>query len=170
MKPKYMLLLVLSLAFSASAVGQQRWFENGTGSFKRLQWEDVAIVIFYNTAGTPSPIGGQIFTFANGKFEDWGTVPKESPSLKKLLALINSNKDRWIKMQPHQQGAYLRPNQAVAYADMKTIVSYTKITPIDFGGQEVYAIKFENFNGRGAVLDAGEKARVDKLISDSQNQ
>lgn len=71
-------------------------------------------------------------------------------------------------MQPHQQGSYLRPNQAVAYADLKTIIGYTKVTPIEFG-QEVYAITFENFNARGAVVDANEKARVEKLIADSQN-
>src|SRR5829696_3684280 len=67
MKPKFTLLLVLILAISTSAVGQQRWFENGTGSFKRLQWENVAIVVFHHTANTSSLIGGQIFTFANGK-------------------------------------------------------------------------------------------------------
>jgi hypothetical protein len=170
MKPKFILLLVTILAISASAFGQQRWFENGpnTGSFKRLQWENVAIVIFYNPANPASSTGAHIFTFADGKFEDWGIVPKNSQSLRILLTLINGSNARWLKIQPHQKGSYLRPDQAVAYADFKTIVSYTKVFPIEFG-QEVYAITFENFNGKGAVVDAAEKARVDKLISDSQN-
>jgi len=168
MKLKIVLLFVLSFTFSSAVAGQQRWFENAPGSFKRVQWENVAIVIFYNAQDSSFNIGAHIFTSVDGKFDDWGTIPKGSPSLNKLFNLIEGSKPRWVKMQPHQQGSYLRPNQAVGYADMKTIIGFTKVTPIEFG-QEVYAITFENFNGRGAVVDVTEKARIEKLIADSQN-
>lgn len=149
-------------------LAQQRWFENGPniGSYKRVQWENIAAVIFYNPENPNSAVGARIYTISNGRFEEWGAVPKESTSLPKLRQLIEANQQRWIKMQPHENGAYLRPNQAVGFADINRIVTLIKVYPIEFG-QEVYQLTLENFNGRAAIVDENAKARVEKMIADS---
>lgn len=161
------LLLLFVALISSSAFGQQRWFENGTssGSYRRVQWEDVAVVVFYNPSSSAA-VGARIYAIANGKLEPWGTVPKGSPSIPKLRALITAKKERWIKMQPSENGAYLQVNNGVGYVDMSRIVSATQATPIDFG-QEVYILGVENSLGTGAVIDPAEKTRIEKMITDS---
>lgn len=76
MKLRILLVVVLASTFSSTVAGQQRWFENAPGSFKRVQWENVAIVVFYNAQDSSFNIGARMFTFADGKFDDWGTIPK----------------------------------------------------------------------------------------------
>ena len=157
------------LLLSSAASGQQRWFETGTtagSSYKRVEREKVAAIVFYDPAG-PNPAGAHIYTFSDGSYGDWGAVPKGSSSLTKLRDLIRAKPERWVKAQPHEQGSYLRPNEAVGYFDLNRVVSSIKVTPIEFG-QEVYALGFEYSQGRAAVIEAGEKARIDTMIADSQ--
>lgn len=165
---KYILrgaLLAFALTMSSSAFGQQRWFENGTthGSYKRVEWGNVAAVTFYNPT---APFGARITTWSNDEFKEWLVVPNGSPSIAKLLELIKAKKERWIKMQPHENGRFLTPNEAVGYIDVRRILSSTKVTHVEFG-QEVYVLAMENTIGRVAVIDPTEKARIDKMISDS---
>ena len=156
--------LLLSLIFIASpAFAQQRWFETSSSTHKRVDWATVMAVIAYKA---PHPNGARILTFTNGKVEEWGTIPPGSPSLDKLEALIRAQKDRWLQMQPHEQGSYLTKDRAVAYIDVSRIVSVARVTPIEFG-QEVYVLGFESSTGRGAVVEPSQKARIDKMIADS---
>lgn len=156
--------LFLSVLLIPSPVfAQQRWFETSSSMHKRVDWATVMAVIAYKA---PYPVGARILTFTNGKVEEWGTIPHGSPSLDKLEALIKAQQVRWLQMQPHEQGSYLTKDRAVAYIDLSRIVSVAKVTPIEFG-QEVYVLGFENSTGRGAVVEPSQKARIDKMISDS---
>lgn len=151
------------LLIASPALAQQRWFETGDNMHKRVDWSTVGAVIAYKA---PYPVGARILVYNNGKLEEWGTVPRGSASINKLEALIQAQKDRWLQMQPHEQGTYLTKDRAVAYIDVSKIVSVSKVTPIEFG-QEVYVLGFENSTGRGAVVEPTQKARIDKMITDS---
>jgi len=156
-------LFIVLAPLSVSA--QNRWFQTGTASYQRVDWDTVAVVIFYNN---PSTTGARLYTFTNGKIVEWGAIPQGTTSATKLFHLITGDKARWIKVQPLVNGAYLQPNQAAGYVDLRRVISSTKITPIDFG-QEVYSLGMADPTARMVILDPAEKARFDMIISDSLN-
>jgi hypothetical protein len=166
-------LLLFVLSMCSSAFSQQRWLENGTtsGTYKRIQLDDIAFIFLYNT---PKYGGAHIYTYSDGKYETWGDVPRGSTSLVKLKDLIKSKREHWIQAQPQNpdaNGAFFKPNEAVAYVDINRILTISKAKPNELG-QEAYVLAFEKSNVKFevAVIDPTDKARLEKMFNEDVNQ
>src|SRR5689334_742000 len=97
-------LLVAIVAIGpAPASAKQRWlnFDSANGvAYRAVEWDAVGVVVFY-AAG---PVGGRVYAATPTGLADLGTVPKNSPSLAHLRALIAAEPARWVKMWPHENG------------------------------------------------------------------
>ncbi|HEX8454935.1 MAG TPA: hypothetical protein VF647_22855 [Longimicrobium sp.] len=162
-----MICFLLFIGHVEHSYSQQRWIEysqtGGTSAYRLVHWDSVAGVVFdrRNTSR-----GVRLYVLSGGQVQEVGLVPENSPSASQLRALISAQPSRWVRMWPHLNGAYVRPQSAEGFADIAKSNALSESTPIETGGGRIWVLQFPGTLSGGVVEDA-ERARVRQTIDTS---
>lgn len=157
---------------------QRRWIEYSesdnptTGTYRLVPWDSIVAVHFARQTRPDGAFGEEtarlFIVRPNGQVRSLGVVPKQSPSLVQLHALLAAQKNRWVRMWRAWNGAHHEPRSGEGFADLRQVTAINRnFGGIDTGGRPCLALLYPGIGEAGCVVDDVEQARVRAMIDNN---